>query len=81
MSFDHVAFVSGLKARFPELIEELEDETWSGLLHLETGCFARFAQAAIDRGDRVVVERCGTFANAVFADCVAGRLGPGVCSR
>jgi hypothetical protein len=69
MSFDHAAFVSGLKARFPELTEELEEETGAGLLHVETGCFAQYAQAAVDRGDRVVVERCWAFANVVFCDC------------
>jgi len=71
VTFDHAAFVSALKLRFPDLVGELEDETWAGLLHLEVGCLACYAQAAVDRGDRVVIERCWAFANAVLGDCTA----------
>ncbi len=59
-------FLVTLRAEFPDLVEELDDETWRGLLHVETGCFARYAQAAIDRGDRALVSRCFDFARQAW---------------
>ena len=54
--------MSALRADFPELTDELNDEVWRGLLHLETACLTRFVQSAIDRGDRRDVARCFEFA-------------------
>lgn len=50
--------VDALVAEFPDMKHDLLDETWSGLLHPQMGCFARYAQDAIDGGDRGTVRRC-----------------------
>jgi len=54
--------MAALRADFPELTDELNDEVWRGLLHLETACFARLVQSAIDTGERGRVVRCFEFA-------------------
>lgn len=54
--------MAALRAEFPELTDELNDEVWRGLLHLETACFARLVQSAIDSGERSRVVRCFEFA-------------------
>ena len=41
-----------IEAEFPELSEELHNETWDGLLHLQIAVFSRFAQAMIDGCDK-----------------------------
>ncbi len=41
-----------VESRFPRLSQELHDETWEGLLHLQVGVFTRFAQNVIDDGDQ-----------------------------
>jgi hypothetical protein len=41
----------------PGLRDELDNETWRGLLHVETGCVARACQRAIDGGDVATVRR------------------------
>lgn len=53
--------MAALRADFPELTDELNDECWRGLLHLETACLARLVQSAIDGGDRRRVVRCFEF--------------------
>jgi len=55
-------FVSALKEEFPEVREEVEDEIWTGLLHLEMACFARFTQDAIEQGDFDRLKQCFDFA-------------------
>jgi hypothetical protein len=47
----HKEFTPALVEAFPGLREEVEDEVYSGLLHLEMACFTRYTQAAIDAGD------------------------------
>jgi hypothetical protein len=55
-------FMRELRVEFPGLVDELDDDVWRGLLHLETACFARFVQRVIDDGDRAEVARCFEFA-------------------
>jgi hypothetical protein len=66
MVLTHSALISGLNERFPELKDELADECWAGLLHLEVSCFARLTQMAIDDGDRDLLKRCFDFARTTF---------------
>lgn len=61
-------FVSALVNEFPELREEVEDEIYSGLLHLEMACFARYTQDAIDQGDAERVSKCFNFADRFFVN-------------
>lgn len=44
--------ISKIEREFPELREELHDETWDGLLHLQISVFSRLAQSVIDAGNR-----------------------------
>ena len=41
-----------IETRFPSLSEELHDETWDGLLHLQVAVFSRLAQNVVDDGNR-----------------------------
>ncbi len=61
-SITGVEAVQRIEREFPTLSSELHDEIWDGLLHLQISVFSRFAQAAIDAGDRLLFKRiCGLF--------------------
>ena len=62
----HKEFTPALIEAFPEVREEVEDEVFSGLLHLEMACFARYTQAAIDAGDYERIRVCFEFADRFF---------------
>ena len=49
-----------------DLTDELDDPIWMGLLHVETRCFARYTQSAIDSADRVRVASCFEFARTAW---------------
>jgi len=55
---DGEQFLDHLRQEFPGLVEELDEETSQGLLYLQLGTFARYAQTAIDTGAKAEVERC-----------------------
>ena len=67
----HQQFVEQLLIEFPGLKSEVLDETWAGLLHVETACFARYTQAAIDNHDVEQVRQCFEFATRIFHDADA----------
>jgi len=54
----HDDLVLRLKDEFPVIIEELEDEAWTGLLHFEVSCLARHTQQQIDEGNKKELTRC-----------------------
>lgn len=54
--YTHADFTQLLTDTVPELRAEVEDQ--DGLLHMEMHVFARFTQAAIDRGDWATLKRC-----------------------
>jgi hypothetical protein len=62
----HKEFTPALIKAFTEVREEVEDEVFSGLLHLEMACFARYTQAAIDAGDYERLSECYEFADRFF---------------
>jgi hypothetical protein len=64
----HSQFIELLLAEFPELTSEVQYETWAGLLHLETACFARRTQKAIDNREVEYLRRCFDFATRIFQD-------------
>jgi hypothetical protein len=47
--------MAALRVEFPELVDELDEPSGVGLLHLETACLARATEAAMSRGDRATV--------------------------
>ena len=50
--YDSKTSIEYIESRFPELSEELHEETWDGLLHLQMAVYSRRAQRVIDDGDR-----------------------------
>lgn len=63
MPIAHSDVVALVLAEFPELRLDLEDETTRGLLHVEMGEFARYAQEAKGRGDWDTYTRALKLAN------------------
>jgi len=49
---DKTTSIEYIAAKFPHLGEELHNNTWEGLLHLQMGVFSHWAQDSIDAGDR-----------------------------
>ena len=50
--------VEMLIEEFPGLEEDITDENWAGLVHLEASSFARYTQRQVDQGDKVELKRC-----------------------
>ncbi len=50
--YDKITTIEYLGTTFPHLKEEMHDEVWDGLLHLQMAVFARWAQEVITNGDR-----------------------------
>jgi len=67
--------MAAMRIEFPDLVDELDDETWCGLLHVETGCFARYTMTALDSGDRPKVKRCFDFARHAWMNGDQNALG------
>ena len=55
--YDNKTAIELIEGRFPALSEELRDDDWSELLHLQIAVFSRMAQSVIDAGDRAVWEK------------------------
>lgn len=51
--------IDKIEKEFPHIAEELHDETWDGLIHLQISVFSRLAQSAIDSGDEPTFQRVG----------------------
>ena len=49
--------VDKIEKEFPHIAEELHDETWDGLIHLQISVLSRLAQSAIDSGDEPTFQR------------------------
>jgi len=54
-------FIKDLVDQFPEIMEEVLDEDYIGILTLQIGCFKRFTQKAIDLGDLETIKKCFNF--------------------
>lgn len=63
---DREQMVRILIEEFPSLEEEIRDDVWAGLVHLEIGCFARYTQRQIDGGNREEVQRCFAVADRIL---------------
>ncbi len=75
---DGCEFVAELSREFPDIAEELDDETCQDLLYVQTGVFARYTQTAIDHGDRGLTARCFLAADRAAAggdDAVRNAIG------
>ncbi len=49
--------VDRIEREFPDLADDLHDEDWDGLIHLQVSVFSRCVQAAIDQGDNETFDR------------------------
>ncbi len=56
-----VTFIGDLVSTFPEIKEEVFDEDWVGLIHLQVSCFTRYTQKAIDNDDILLALKCFEF--------------------
>jgi len=65
---DRADVVATLLREFPSLTEELADETWAGLLHLEVACFSHYTQQQIEVGNRSELARCYWVATTFLTD-------------
>lgn len=60
--------VKELLKQFPSIEAELTDDTWTGLLHLEIACFARYTQFQIDNNNKDELRRCFQAAHKFLHD-------------
>jgi hypothetical protein len=67
--YDNAAAIEYLESTFPHLAEEMHDETWDGLLHLQIAVFARWAQDVISSGDRNTWEQVTKAFLILWRDC------------
>lgn len=67
--FQHASAIAFVEQRFPEMSDEIHDESIEGLIHLQIGEFSRFAQAAIDRCDRELWRKVVDAFMELWKDC------------
>jgi len=67
--YDEVTTIEYLESSFPHLAEEMHDETWDGLLHLQMAVFARWAQEVITSGDQRTWEQVTKVFLKIWRDC------------
>ena len=60
------SFINELVTTFSEIKDEVLDEDWTGLIHVQVGCFTRFTQKAIDGNDLSVALKCFKFVENVI---------------
>ena len=60
--------VALLIAEFPDIEDDITDETWVGLTHLEVSSFRRYTQAQIDDRNEAELERCFRVARKLMMD-------------
>jgi hypothetical protein len=58
--------VDRIEREFPEIRDELRDEDWDGLIHLQVSVFGRRLQAAIDDRDHMTFQRACTLFLELF---------------
>ncbi len=68
----HRSSICLIEERFPSLADELHDEVIEGLLHPQIGEFARFAQGAIDAGDKEAWAAITTVFLELWSNCDDG---------
>ncbi|WP_460557143.1 DUF7674 family protein [Hymenobacter daeguensis] len=59
------AFLQLLAEEFPEIAEEVLDEDYTGLIHLQVSCMARYANLLIQNGRFDALEKLFSFFHSV----------------
>lgn len=67
--YTHSSAVQLIEEAFPSLREDLHDEIIDGLLHPQIGEFARYAQNAIDAGDKLAWRQVTDIFIALWSNC------------
>jgi hypothetical protein len=56
--FDRHSAIATLAREFPEVAEELQDQSVADLFHMQMHCFGHYVQRQIDAGNRTELARC-----------------------
>lgn len=67
---DEKSFINDLVDSFPEIKEDVLDETFEGLIGLQLGYFRKFTQIAIDANDIETLNRCFRFVDENFENVI-----------
>ena len=59
-------FIDELIKAFPEIKDEVLDEDWIDLIHIQVGCLTRYTQKAIDDDNIEVALKCFQFVNNIL---------------
>jgi hypothetical protein len=54
-------FLELLTSNFPLIKDDVYDEDWKGLIHLQIACFARYTNNRLEANDLAEVHRCFEF--------------------
>ena len=65
---DREKMVELLIEEFPEIEEDITDETWAGLVHLEASSFARHTQKTVDNRDEAQLKKCYAIARRLVLE-------------
>jgi len=65
---DRKTMVEILIREFPDIEEDITDETWAGLTHLETSSFARYTQYQVENRNESELKRCFEIARKLMLD-------------
>lgn len=67
--YDKQTTIRFLESKFPHLSDDLHDEAFEGLLHVQMNVFSRYAQSVIDSGDKERWEQITKAFLEVRSDC------------
>ena len=67
--YDKKSSIEYIESRFPALSEDLQDETWEGLIHLQVAVFSHLAQDVINSGDRDAWQEVTEVFMDLWRDC------------
>jgi hypothetical protein len=67
--YNNTTAIDHIEAKFPHLGETLRDEDWNGLLHVQMGVFADWAQKLIDAGDQETWKQITIVFMDLWRDC------------
>ena len=65
---DRETMIEILIKELPDIEEDITDETWAGLTHLEISSFARYTQNQVDARDESELKRCFEIARTLMLE-------------
>lgn len=67
--YNNITSIQYIESKFPDLSEELRDEIYEGLLHLQIAVFSRLAQRAVDEGDNSLWKEVNSVFLEIWRNC------------